>query len=90
MSSLCLHGYARGRVQGVSYRAFARSQAIAHAVHGYARNLVDGRVELLLCGEESAIQSVVAALRKGPPLAHVDAVELTATTWRDCDGFRIE
>lgn len=90
MKRVCLHGHARGRVQGVSYRAFARQSALRHGVSGYARNLADGRVELLLCGGEEAVDAVAAELRRGPPLAQVDAVALTPTTGHNCDGFLIE
>jgi acylphosphatase len=76
MSRRCLRGHVSGRVQGVRFRAFAREQALAAGVTGYARNLADGRVEVLLCGEEEAAQRVVAALHRGPPAAQVSAVEL--------------
>ncbi len=90
MNGICLHGHVGGRVQGVCFRAFTREQAVAHHVHGYARNLPDGRVEVLLCGNDSDVQAVVAALHRGPPQARVDTVALAPVAWRDCDGFRIE
>lgn len=40
-----------GRVQGVYFRASTQQQAIEHSLSGYARNLTDGSVEVLLCGE---------------------------------------
>lgn len=76
MSHVALQGFASGRVQGVGYRAFARQQALAEGVGGHARNCADGRVELLLCGEEDAVKRVVIALQRGPAQARVDALEL--------------
>jgi len=64
-----------GRVQGVFYRASTRSRAQALGVTGYARNLPDGRVEVLACGSPGAVQALCEWLREGPPAAHVTAVE---------------
>lgn len=64
-----------GRVQGVFYRATARSRAELLGVTGYARNLADGRVEVLACGEPGAVQALCDWLWEGPPVADVVAVE---------------
>jgi acylphosphatase len=64
-----------GRVQGVYYRASARSRAQALGLTGYARNLPDGRVEVLACGSPAAVQAFCEWLWEGPPAAHVTAVE---------------
>ena len=66
--------FVRGRVQGVAFRAYARAQANALGVRGYARNLPDGRVEVLAVGEAEAIERLAERLRHGPPLARVDTV----------------
>jgi acylphosphatase len=64
----------RGRVQGVYYRARARERARAGGVTGYARNLPDGRVEVLACGEETAVQAFIEWLWVGPGAARVSEV----------------
>lgn len=64
-----------GRVQGVSFRAATRRQALALGICGHAHNLVDGRVEVLACGEAAAIDRLQAWLAHGPPLARVDALQ---------------
>jgi acylphosphatase len=89
MNDRCLHGYVSGRVQGVSFRAFVRSEALAAGVSGWAKNLPDGRVEVLLCGGDAAVQRVVAALHRGPPLAEVAAVVLAAVDDPAPQGFAI-
>ena len=75
-----------GRVQGVFYRASARQQALGIGVAGYARNLPDGTVEVLACGEEAAVLQFVQWLWIGPSAAkvtevRVDSVEFEADAW---------
>ena len=65
-----------GRVQGVFYRASARARAEALGVTGHARNLPDGRVEVLACGAPEAVDALCAWLWDGSPASHVSAVEI--------------
>jgi acylphosphatase len=65
-----------GRVQGVFYRASTRARAESLGVTGYARNLADGRVEVLACGEHAAVQALCDWLWDGPPAADVASVEV--------------
>jgi acylphosphatase len=67
--------YVAGRVQGVFYRASTRNRANALGVSGHARNLPDGRVEVLACGPPEAVQALCDWLWQGPPAAEVTAVE---------------
>ncbi|MFD0739903.1 acylphosphatase [Lysobacter koreensis] len=64
-----------GKVQGVWFRASARDQAQALGLRGHARNLADGRVEVLAVGDDAAIDELAAWLRIGPPLARVEELE---------------
>lgn len=66
----------RGRVQGVSFRAHTRQQAIGLGLIGHARNLPDGRVEVQAMGTETALAALESWLWRGPSLARVDQVEL--------------
>jgi acylphosphatase len=59
----------------VFFRASARDEARRLGVTGYARNLRDGRVEVLMCGEQDAIDAFRAWLRQGPPQAMVTDLE---------------
>ena len=63
-----------GRVQGVFFRASAREKALELGVTGYAANLPDGRVEVLVCGREEAVRAMADWLQEGPPMAQVSAV----------------
>ena len=65
----------RGRVQGVGYRAWVEHRARAHALEGWVRNRRDGSVEALFSGPEDVVSNMVAACRRGPSSARVDAVD---------------
>jgi acylphosphatase len=65
-----------GRVQGVGYRAFAARAGRALNVRGGARNLDDGRVEVVASGATHALDRLEAALGEGPRLARVSRVEV--------------
>jgi acylphosphatase len=63
-----------GRVQGVYYRASAQQRARAAGIAGHARNLEDGRVEVLVCGEERRVLEFIEWLWIGPSAAKVTEV----------------
>lgn len=77
-------GLVSGRVQGVWYRAFTRERAVAAGVTGWARNLSDGRVEVVLYGVSETVDHVATALLAGPPGARVDAIDWEP--WTPADG----
>ena len=74
MTEICVRAIVEGRVQGVSFRDSTRRQAQHLKITGHARNLPDGTVEVLACGEESAVNTLVDWLHKGPPAANVSHV----------------
>ncbi len=61
--------WVKGRVQGVGFRWWTRSQALALSLVGYARNLPDGRVEVCAQGERAAIEELEELLREFPSSA---------------------
>ena len=63
-----------GRVQGVGYRYFAQRVAIDLGVHGWARNLDDGRVEVFALGTAVQLKDFEGELRVGPLRADVRGV----------------
>jgi acylphosphatase len=74
MKKIASHALVSGRVQGVWFRQSTCEQAEANGLVGWVKNLPDGRVEALLCGEASAVYLVEAWLNQGPPLATVAEV----------------
>ena len=82
--------FVRGRVQGVSFRVYTRAQANALDLRGHARNLSDGRVEVLAVGDAAAIERLAEWLQHGPPLARVDEVVRDAVdTAPELQGFAV-
>ena len=63
-----------GRVQGVGFRFFAERQAAVEGLHGWVRNLGDGRVEVRAEGDRESLDRFEAALRRGPSGARVQSV----------------
>ena len=47
-----------GRVQGVGFRYTVQNIAQQYNIHGYVRNLSDGRVELLMEGSEPEMDQI--------------------------------
>lgn len=68
--------FVSGRVQGVFYRASTRQRALELGCAGYARNLADGRVEVLVVAEPAAAQALIDWLWTGPPAAQVTDVQV--------------
>ncbi|MHA6205565.1 acylphosphatase [Dyella soli] len=77
-----------GKVQGVFYRASAREQALALGLAGYAKNLPDGRVEVVATGSGSALDALEQWLWRGPASARVDDVTSEACEPPGGRGFR--
>jgi acylphosphatase len=78
-----------GQIQGVFYRDTCRSTAMSAGVAGSARNLPDGRVEVVLEGEEGAVDRVLDWCRKGTPGSVVQTVEVSGEEPKGETSFRI-
>jgi len=78
-----------GRVQGVYFRASSQQQAIEYSLSGYARNLEDGDVEVLLCGEQTNIDKMLVWLSHGPEQAEVTDIEHKKVPWQEHHFFSI-
>jgi acylphosphatase len=84
--------FVSGIVQGVGFRFFAQREAEKLRVGGYARNLLDGRVEVLAIGTPAQLDGMKRALERGPRFSSVSGVrEEAAQHNREYEnGFVIE
>jgi acylphosphatase len=78
-----------GRVQGVGYRYYALRAAEALGVSGYARNLPDGRVEVVAEASQESLAQLEDKLRQGPSFASVHSLEKCELGSRGSTGFSI-
>jgi acylphosphatase len=80
----------RGRVQGVGFRWWARSQASRLGLVGTVRNAADGSVEVQARGSDAALAELERLLQEGPPHARVSAVDrIPASLSPSAAGFEI-
>jgi len=89
MSKICRHCLVSGTVQGVYYRQTTKEQALSWNLTGWVRNLRDGRVEVLICGEEEQVEELLKWLPMGPPSAKVTNVEVSECAYEQHPSFEI-
>ncbi len=84
------HIIVRGLVQGVGFRYFVATRAHHLQLKGFVKNLLSGEVEILVEGDRSAIEILIADVKAGPRSAQVRdlTIEWTSPPYR-CDRFSI-
>lgn len=78
-----------GKVHGVYFRVETQQKAIDYSLSGYAKNLADGDVEVLLCGEEDNVEKMLVWLKRGPEQAQVSQVQHKKIDWQEHSFFSI-
>jgi len=71
-----VHIFVNGRVQGVFFRQATKVIAIKNNVTGWVRNLDDGRVEILIEGDDKCVDSVIEWCNIGPANSRVDDIQI--------------
>ncbi|RDI48672.1 acylphosphatase [Aquicella lusitana] len=84
---ICIHCFVAGKVQGVWFRASTQEQAEKLGLTGFARNLPDGRVEVIACGEKDKVAKLYEWLKEGPELARVTDLSYEELPWQTYRGF---
>jgi len=85
----CRRFLVSGYVQGVFYRAASEAVARRLDLTGWVRNLPDGRVEVMACGEESKLKELEQWLWQGPPRARVEQVTIQDVAAQVFSGFSV-
>ena len=76
-----------GDVQGVFFRDECRKQAKGAGVAGSVHNRSDGRVEVVLEGDEAAVTRLVDWCRQGSTRSQVTGVEVSEEEPEGLSGF---
>ena len=78
-----------GRVQGVFFREGCRRLAQEKGIAGGARNLSDGRLEVVAEGGAEAVDAMVDFCRQGPSMARVQRVDVIDEEPEGQSGFSV-
>jgi len=73
---LQIHAFASGRVQGVNFRYYTYRKATQLNLKGYARNLDDGRVEILAQGSRDDLDRLIEFIKSNPGLSFITDLKI--------------
>lgn len=90
MTTVRVHVFVEGRVQGVWFRGATWHQAESLGVSGWVRNLPDGRVEAVYEGPQEAVDQMLIWTHHGPDRAHVTRVQIYDEAPRGEKGFTVK
>jgi acylphosphatase len=82
VSAVRLTAWVHGDVQGVGFRWWTRARALELGLSGWAKNLADGRVEVVAEGDEVDVQKLLSRLRGPATPGRVDGVSERLTAAR--------
>jgi len=80
----------KGLVQGVGYRYFCRNKAMEYGITGFAKNNINGNVDLVIEGEKNLVNDFLKHLKIGPMHASVSSVVIEELKYdNEFDVFEI-
>jgi acylphosphatase len=87
---ISLQVFFEGRVQGVGFRWSVRHIAKGFDVIGWVRNLLDGRVEMQVSGQESEVHAFIDAIDQSELRSYIrKTIENKLQTPVEANGFEI-
>ncbi len=78
-----------GTVQGIFFRQFIKEKADELGLKGFARNLDDGRVEVIVEGKDENVNEMLGACKQGPAQSDIKNTESEEIKHQGFDGFKI-
>ena len=84
-----VHFLISGDVQGVNFRYYSRRMAEQLGLKGFVKNTFDGKVEIHIEGDDSAVKEMIAWVKKGPSPAYVTDVEKIGCKCKEFRAFEI-
>jgi len=87
---ISIRGTVTGHVQGVFFRASTCETATSLNITGWVKNLPDGRVEFLACGEEDQINKLCEWLKHGPAHAEVESMQYKEIPFEEHAHFKCD
>ncbi len=89
MAKVCMKFIVSGVVQGVGFRYHTCHEGNKRGLTGYAKNLDNGDVEVIACGDKSSIESLHDWLKKGPRMSIVNQLLSQQLEFKSYKGFNI-
>ncbi|MBN2796043.1 MAG: acylphosphatase [Clostridia bacterium] len=83
------HFKVTGRVQGVGFRYFVKVNAERLHLTGWVRNLSDGAVEGIICGNKEALSQMLSRIEKGNNFSQVINMEIEEIEDLNLTTFRV-
>lgn len=72
-----------GKVQGVGFRLFTQRSARELGINGYAKNLANGKVEVVAEGDKLHLNALVKKLKQGPRASRVDDLKIEERVYKE-------
>jgi len=85
----CLQIIVSGTVQGVFFRANTSQKAADFGLKGYAKNLLDGTVEIVAEGDEEKINKLIEFIRSNPGASKVTNLDIKNIDLQSFKNFEI-
>ncbi len=85
----CIRVRVSGRVEGVNYRNFSKTNARELGVTGWVRNLPGGGVEAVLEGDKQKVGELLNLLKTGPAQALVSGMDISEVKCKDYEDFKV-
>lgn len=88
MTKACVKFVVSGVVQGVGFRFHTCHEGNKRGLTGYSKNLINGDVEVVACGEFELVESLHEWLKKGPRTSVVNNITSENIEFQAFQGFK--